>query len=541
MPPTLITYAETSWNEAGSPKSVSLSWQAGDLIAIMAGSEADSETFGTPSATGLSFSLVKGYTGAGFCSHGLWLATAGSTGTSVSISQTESGGYMWGFGAWVWRYAKEGNSAEQHSEALTKSLTPQHAHSDIIWSSFDFVAGGLANVVPTPTHALQATNIAGHYGYYLSDKANAGAGAVSYGLDVSTKQSILILELGNAISAIEASTLKAVSASGAGTVASLVLTGTATPALKPPSVAAAGKIGISGTMAPSLIKISTAGVGWISATGEVAATLPRLQVTAAGGLDTFVVTGTAAIAIRALSTGLAGWVENRGVGIPRLKIPTITSVGWVTLTGPSAITDPAITTAIIGAVGVTGTAAVLTPAEVTALAGWVSLHGAEDATLAMITSLLAGKTGVIGTGDSLVPMIRTHDLGQIGVNGVLVATLKALAAHSSGTYSSNEGFTIGEPELAPGVNYQTGVSYAIQHADREFLVVFNNASPVAVTVPEAIGAFGWGFRFSVLNLGAGTVTFTPTTSTVNGASTLTRGQNASAMWWSDDHNWFAEV
>lgn len=98
-----------------------------------------------------------------------------------------------------------------------------------------------------------------------------------------------------------------------------------------------------------------------------------------------------------------------------------------------------------------------------------------------------------------------------------------------------------EPELSPGINHQTGTSYTIAHSDREKLVTFSNTDPVAVTVPRAIGAFGTGFRFEALNLGVGTVTFTPATSTVNGLATLDLTTNQAAEWSSDGTDWNAEM
>lgn len=97
----------------------------------------------------------------------------------------------------------------------------------------------------------------------------------------------------------------------------------------------------------------------------------------------------------------------------------------------------------------------------------------------------------------------------------------------------------GEPELAPGINHQTGTSYTVKHSDRECLITFSNANPVAVTVPRAIAAFGSGFRFRAINLGVGTVTFTPVTSTINGAATLAMTTGQTSEWESDGTNWSA--
>lgn len=67
------------------------------------------------------------------------------------------------------------------------------------------------------------------------------------------------------------------------------------------------------------------------------------------------------------------------------------------------------------------------------------------------------------------------------------------------------------------VNAQTGTTYTILSVDRGKLITFTNASPVAVTLPEAgTAGFDDGFYFQAVNLGAGTVTITPTTSTIQG-------------------------
>jgi len=69
------------------------------------------------------------------------------------------------------------------------------------------------------------------------------------------------------------------------------------------------------------------------------------------------------------------------------------------------------------------------------------------------------------------------------------------------------------------VNAQTGTTYTVVTGDRSTLVTFANASAVAVTLPIATG-FGAGWFFYAENRGIGTVTITPTTSTIDGASSI---------------------
>jgi hypothetical protein len=87
------------------------------------------------------------------------------------------------------------------------------------------------------------------------------------------------------------------------------------------------------------------------------------------------------------------------------------------------------------------------------------------------------------------------------------------------------------------INAQTGTSYTVLSTDASKLVTLSNGSAVAVTLPQATGSFAAGFSFGVQNKGAGTVTITPTTSTINGAATLTIATDRGCWITSDGTNW----
>ena len=90
------------------------------------------------------------------------------------------------------------------------------------------------------------------------------------------------------------------------------------------------------------------------------------------------------------------------------------------------------------------------------------------------------------------------------------------------------------------VNSQTGTSYTIPDSARGYLITFNNASPVAVSLPQAGASTLYlnGWFCDVVNIGAGTVTITPTTSTINlnATQTLTTGQGGRIV--SDGANYY---
>lgn len=107
--------------------------------------------------------------------------------------------------------------------------------------------------------------------------------------------------------------------------------------------------------------------------------------------------------------------------------------------------------------------------------------------------------------------------------------------------------TGGSPITATGTvkaiatrNAQTGTAYAILDGDCGKVVTLSNASAVAVSIAQAgtAGSFASGWFATVINSGAGTTTITPTTSTIDGASTLTLTTNQSVDLFTDGTNYF---
>lgn len=89
-------------------------------------------------------------------------------------------------------------------------------------------------------------------------------------------------------------------------------------------------------------------------------------------------------------------------------------------------------------------------------------------------------------------------------------------------------------------NAQTGTSYALATTDRGRHVTFSNGSAVAVSIAQANGAgFNQSWFSYVENIGAGLVTITPTTSTINGASTLVLQTGEAYLITSDGTNYRA--
>lgn len=116
-----------------------------------------------------------------------------------------------------------------------------------------------------------------------------------------------------------------------------------------------------------------------------------------------------------------------------------------------------------------------------------------------------------------------------GLTSTLTATAPGSAVTATGTLSG-----------AHKVNLQTGTTYAITDSDRAFLVSYSNASAVAASIAQAGAAnqfqAGW-FSFQQ-NRGAGTVTLTPTTSTIDGVASVQMPTNTGFALFSDGSNYY---
>ena len=79
------------------------------------------------------------------------------------------------------------------------------------------------------------------------------------------------------------------------------------------------------------------------------------------------------------------------------------------------------------------------------------------------------------------------------------------------------------------LDQQTGTSYTVPAADCQGVLTFNNAGAISATLPQAnTGSnFLTGCWIDVKDLGAGTVTITPATSTIDGGATATRATGKS--------------
>lgn len=111
---------------------------------------------------------------------------------------------------------------------------------------------------------------------------------------------------------------------------------------------------------------------------------------------------------------------------------------------------------------------------------------------------------------------------------------QGLAIYCNGTtYYSFRGLGPG------GVNVQAGTTYNVTAADNDKLIVFTNANPVAVSVPQAGTSFiSTTFKADFAVVGAGLVTITPTVSKVDNNPTTVLSSGQGLRMYSDGSNYW---
>lgn len=90
-----------------------------------------------------------------------------------------------------------------------------------------------------------------------------------------------------------------------------------------------------------------------------------------------------------------------------------------------------------------------------------------------------------------------------------------------------------------GVNLQSGTTYTFVASDTGKVVSFTNAASIAATLPIA-SSLGTTWLADVENRGVGTLTITPTTSTIDGAASLALTTNQGVRIFSDGTNYYTQ-
>ena len=168
----------------------------------------------------------------------------------------------------------------------------------------------------------------------------------------------------------------------------------------------------------------------------------------------------------------------------------------------------------------------------------------DSATLTLTASatnyIVADRsTGALSVSTSSTNWNNNSNYGRVAKVVMGSSTYTSWEDHRAGV----NGILWGENVTATAsqaINAQTGTSYTVLSGDLGKLVTLSNTSAVAVSLPQATGSFAAGFWFDVENLNTGAVTITPTTSTIDGATTLVLRKGQSAHIVSNGTDWIVD-
>jgi hypothetical protein len=143
---------------------------------------------------------------------------------------------------------------------------------------------------------------------------------------------------------------------------------------------------------------------------------------------------------------------------------------------------------------------------------------------------------------SAVPILK----GQIDSNKSAITSTTTTVnniSNASETVISGGGGSAVEDVIGLVNNQSGNTSYQTNEADYGKIIVFDDSSPIAVTLSTLVSAQGIQLPFfcGMLNLGAGLVTLTPASGQINNASTETIPSGGFGIIYFDGTNFWAQI
>lgn len=175
-----------------------------------------------------------------------------------------------------------------------------------------------------------------------------------------------------------------------------------------------------------------------------------------------------------------------------------------------------------------------------------SSAGSDAYAITSGADLAAYSTGQIFT---VLPDVSNTGACSLNVDSIGVKSIKTLHGDdpATGMILANQPFQViydGTNMIlltyptAMCINAQTGTTYTVLTSDRGKVVTQSNASSIATTLPQAGSGFEAGWHTHIKNIGVGTVTITPSTSTIDGSASITLTTGAGVTIVSDGTNYY---
>lgn len=195
--PSVVSVQTSSIGDTSNTETInSVSWQSGDIIVVIGGTENGGFQLNTPTATGLSFSLLSQTNSGNSNSYAkayLWVATASGSGSGdISSTRGDSSSGR----RFISAYVVRGSSGVGNTNTITNSssrtitLTRSGNNSAVIGGLVDWNALSDTTVDPTPSSGGRVDLSYGDgasYGVFAFSWADQGsAGATNYGITNQT-------------------------------------------------------------------------------------------------------------------------------------------------------------------------------------------------------------------------------------------------------------------------------------------------------------------------------------------------------------------
>jgi hypothetical protein len=194
-PPTFVAEYESAWNSNTSPKTLSVTFNTGDVLVAMGIGADQGDTLGAPSdVTGVTWgATVATVSVASRCYMEAWATVATGSGSGVSISLSETGGSsdFWGWS--ILRFSGSdgvgnNNSSNGSGNAPSVAVTTATDNAAIVCFAGDWQAGvntgrtwrTINSITPTSGNGLETTAFRDAsnyttYGAYWTDCGAAGS------------------------------------------------------------------------------------------------------------------------------------------------------------------------------------------------------------------------------------------------------------------------------------------------------------------------------------------------------------------------------
>lgn len=287
----------------------------------------------------------------------------------------------------------------------------------------------------------------------------------------------------------------------------------------------------------------------ISGSGNVAMTTSPVFTTPNLGTPSTLVltnaTGTPSSIGLANGTGLpvSTGISGLGTGVATALAVNVGSAGaFVTFNGALGTPSSATLTNALG-LPVGGIAAIANNTVIGNVSGISAIPSALTATqlTTLCNQFTASLSGCVPAPVSITGQVLS-DGGWIPAPGGTGTVTSVDASGGVQTISGSAITGTGTIRGASLVNAQTGTTYTYLDGDRGKLVTHTNGSSIAGTLPQAGGGgnFVSGWYMDVQNRGAGTLTITPTTSTIDGAASLALTTSQGVRIFSDGTNYFTQ-